>query len=190
MNDVAEIMLARFMTLYGEPKTNDIDAYMAEYVRALRGMSRQVLQGGTDRLVKSHKHRNWPTIGEAYDACQRAADELSQKQTARERNVPYVPSRRAPYSAEMEASWERARIWRQEMVDQYGSVDAALRAHARINNQGGMASKKSTFKPIDTALGDVSRPAFEAMQKNSPNKELHTDKRLTERSRRMTGDDA
>lgn len=187
MSHVADVMLGRFITLYCEPKTHDVDAYMAEYVKALDGMSREVVAAATDRLVKAHRHRNWPTIGECYDACQRAADELSQKRKAYDSNIPYVPSRRAPYSPEMEASWERARIWRQEMVDQYGSVDAALNVHARMNNQGGMASKKSTFKPVDAALGDVSRDAFAAMQRNSPNTKQHASG-LTDRSRRMMGD--
>ena len=39
-------------------------------------------------------------------------------------------------------------------------------------------------------LADVSRPAFEAMQRNSPNKGMHGGPALTERSRRMQGDGA
>lgn len=38
------------------------------------------------------------------------------------------------------------------------------------------------------SLQAVDRPAFEAMQRNSPNRELHSVPMLTERSRRMMGD--
>lgn len=43
--------------------------------------------------------------------------------------------------------------------------------------------KKSTFRP----LADVSRPAMQELLSASPNRGMH--KTLTERSRRMTGDD-
>lgn len=68
MIDVAEIMLRRFGVLYGEPKTSDVEAFIAEYERALAGTSREFLEAATDRIVRSQDRRAWPTPGECVKA--------------------------------------------------------------------------------------------------------------------------
>lgn len=146
MSHVVEIMLSRFATLYGEPKTPNVDAYMAEYVAALKGTSPAVLREATDHLVRTNRHRSWPTIGDCTAACTDAADKLSPRDASKRNFVP-----RSIIEPPSEAELERnrlAREWRERMVAEYGSVDRALEAHQRQRNSVPMASRKSTFKHL------------------------------------------
>jgi SLT domain-containing protein len=85
MTDVSELMLKRFAVLYGEPKTNDLSAFVAEYEHALAGMSREVLTGGANRVIKAQEYRTWPTPGECVKACHAEAEHLA---VQRERFAP------------------------------------------------------------------------------------------------------
>lgn len=141
MSKVAQIMLSRFTTLYGEPRSPDVEGFMREYDDALRNMSDPVLRAATDLLVRRQKHRTWPTIGECYAACNEAAEAMKIKS---EQPV-FTQSKRVPPD-ENELNRQRlAKEWRDRMVEQYGSIDDALEAHQR--KRGSMlASRSSTFR--------------------------------------------
>jgi hypothetical protein len=68
MSDVQDLMLARFLTLYGEPKTDNLEAFFDEYERALKGTAREILQLAADRVIKDQEFRSWPTPGECVKA--------------------------------------------------------------------------------------------------------------------------
>lgn len=79
-------MLIRFITVYGEPKTDDTAAFMREYETAMDGFSNAILDRATAMILKSHTYPTWPTVGECFKACTRAAEELA----------PRLPPERAP----------------------------------------------------------------------------------------------
>lgn len=80
MTDVQDLVLARFLTLYGEPKTDNLEAFIAEYESALAGMSREVLTGGANRVIRAQEFRSWPTPGECVKACHQEAEHLAVQQ--------------------------------------------------------------------------------------------------------------
>lgn len=75
MSAVRDVVVRRFVTVFGEPKTDNSSAMVAEYERALHGNSPEVLNRAVDRLLRKTKFRVWPTIGECMDAVQAAATE-------------------------------------------------------------------------------------------------------------------
>ena len=85
MSDVQELMLSRFLTLYGEPKTDNLEAFFDEYERALKGTAREILQLAADRVIRAQEFRSWPTPGECVKACQAEAE---RKAIERERFKP------------------------------------------------------------------------------------------------------
>lgn len=74
MSDVQDLMLSRFLTLYGEPKTDSLDAFFDEYERALKGTARDILELAADRVIKAQEFRSWPTPGECVKAVQSEAE--------------------------------------------------------------------------------------------------------------------
>ena len=77
MSDVQELMLSRFLTLYGEPKTDSLDGFFDEYERALRGFHREILQAAADMVIRAQEYRSWPTPGECVKACHVAAEKAA-----------------------------------------------------------------------------------------------------------------
>ena len=63
MNDFQTLIIDRFLTLYGEPNTDDLEAFFAEYRKALGGVRRDILARLSDRVVWNHKFPTWPTVG-------------------------------------------------------------------------------------------------------------------------------
>jgi hypothetical protein len=76
MSDVTDLMLRRFGVLYGEPKTPDIEAFVGEYERSMRGFRKDVISRAADKLIDAHDRRSWPTPGECHKACDAAAEEI------------------------------------------------------------------------------------------------------------------
>ena len=85
MSDIQDLMLARFLTLYGEPKTDNLEAYFDEYERALKGTAKEILSAAADRVIKAQEFRSWPTPGECLKACHAEAE---RKAIERERFEP------------------------------------------------------------------------------------------------------
>lgn len=77
MSDVQDLVLARFLTLYGEPKTDNLESFIGEYERALAGMSKEVLKGAADRVIRAQEFRSWPTPGECVKACHAEAERIA-----------------------------------------------------------------------------------------------------------------
>lgn len=68
MSLVTDLVLARFITLYGDPKTDSIENYVAEYEKALGSYSGKVLTMAADLVIKKQEFRSWPTPGECVTA--------------------------------------------------------------------------------------------------------------------------
>lgn len=62
-------MIARFMAVYGEPRTTDPEMFLAEYRKALTPYSAEILEAATDRLILSSAF--WPKPAEAIAEAQR-----------------------------------------------------------------------------------------------------------------------
>lgn len=77
---IEQFLTRRFLNLYGSPDAVDPAAFVAEYGKALRGTDASILEEASDRVVKQHKYRNWPTVGECTDMVNVVAE-----QRARER---------------------------------------------------------------------------------------------------------
>lgn len=78
-------LLDRFLTLYGEPKTDNPALFVSEYRRALKGYDSAVLDRAGDIVVKAHRYPTWPTLGEVIATANRVAEEIA---IEREREQP------------------------------------------------------------------------------------------------------
>lgn len=85
MSDVQDLMFTRFLTLYGEPKTDNLEAFFEEYERVLKGTAKDILQLAADRVIKEQQFRSWPTPGECVKAVNAEAE---RKAIERERFSP------------------------------------------------------------------------------------------------------
>lgn len=152
----------RMLVLYGAPETADTDMFFNEY-RAVIGKSEpRVLAVAASIIRDEHEYKNWPVPAMVRKAIASASVRVHGPAKHEDKNW------QNPRANPSEESRQRV----QEMVSE------------AVHNMGG--DKASQPKKI---LG-VSRPEFEAMQRNSPNQELHRNpqRSLTERSRRMQGD--
>lgn len=66
MSHVFSAVISRFLTLYGEPRTDNAEALYSEYVRALKDFDQEALEAAVDEIVKLHTFPTWPTPGEVY----------------------------------------------------------------------------------------------------------------------------
>lgn len=120
MSNVSEIMLRRFGVLYGEPRTSDMEAFVAEYEKALKGTATDLLEAATDKIVKSQERRSWPTPGE----CCKAVHAVAEKHYAWT-NVATVtepePQRQPLTPEERERSRKLMDQFRKDMASHYVS---------------------------------------------------------------------
>jgi hypothetical protein len=66
MKHVLAAVVSRFVTLYGEPRTDNHEALYSEYVRALKDFDQEALELAVDEVVKQHTFPTWPMPGEVY----------------------------------------------------------------------------------------------------------------------------
>jgi hypothetical protein len=73
---VDQLVIGRFLTLYGAPTTNDFAAFADEYRRAIGNPDAGVLLEAVDRVVRRHTYaRLWPTVGVVLEAVHAVASE-------------------------------------------------------------------------------------------------------------------
>lgn len=170
MTPVYQTMLRRFMTLYGEPRTNDPAIFIGEYEKALAGTRQDVLEAATDALIRGNERRSWPTIGECVKAVHAAAERIefaSRHKPSEGAKVMQRVSRNAGYSQETLDRWEKARVWREQVCAQYGSMDTYLsKVHPpgsifQNDEKHGRGAGRSSARPVAGVaagvLSDVSR---------------------------------
>lgn len=80
MSHVLDTVVSRFLTIYGEPRTDNAEALYSEYVRALKDFGVVALDLAVDEIVKMHTFPTWPTPGEVYKQAVIEASKLYAKQ--------------------------------------------------------------------------------------------------------------
>lgn len=83
MKHVLQAVVSRFVTLYGEPRTDNAEALYGEYVRALKDFDQDALELAVDEIVKLHTFPTWPTPGEVYKQALVEAAKLHAKRNTR-----------------------------------------------------------------------------------------------------------
>ena len=152
-----EQFIDRMMSVYGPPRTIDMDAFFAEWSRTLKGASAEVLAKAADRIVDELTF--WPRPAEAREAIRKAAIEVQGRRSA------YVPPEHRPFDEpapeqiDDDASRaEMARTRGEETKARVAAMAAEFIASQTVERH----------KPfVDWASGQ--RPAFEFMQATSPN---------------------
>lgn len=159
-------LVKRLSVIYGEPDSHDPKAYIDEVTRLTDKYSQGVLGDASDLVISTHRYKTWPTPAQCVQACKQIVEEQADKNPSGRRYT--FPSKRGPYDAVTLENWRTAQIWRDSLPDNH-----PLARQGNAHNHA--------MKPMFKAL-------FEAMQRNSPNRELHSNP-LTDRSRRMQGGD-
>jgi len=122
MGPVEELLTSRFLNLYGPPDAFDVSLFVAEYTKALDGTEPDILREAADRIVRKHKYRNWPTVGECVEVVEEIAE---QRMLARRREAwGYAPERRVEPS---QASKDRISTLVRGVADQLKSRDRPVR---------------------------------------------------------------
>jgi hypothetical protein len=163
-NDVYTNIITRFANCYGESKAPDIDGFLAEYERVLKGYSADTLRKAADDIIANHVYPNWPTPGECNLACQRVCE----REAPRSWEKPREYEHRAPPTE------EEKRINREKI--------AKLKTYVAGTNW-------TKLEPVTLPVPD--REYMEHMQdeaiKTADGYSRHV-RALTERSKRMMGE--
>lgn len=69
---MSKAFLRKLMVLYGEPKTDDVPAFLAEFGNMLKGIDGKTLETAADLLIRQRKYRSWPTVAEVLDTVDEA----------------------------------------------------------------------------------------------------------------------
>lgn len=158
----AEAFVNRMMILYGPPNSADDDAFIAELRDMLSGYGKSVLDRAGSMIRDSHTSAFWPTLGVINAAVRKAGHDLAP------RHVILAAEDHEPPTP--------------EQAERAAALVAELKSFVALH---AIADREPA------PLADTSRPAFEKMQRESPNQELHRKPRsLSDLSRRMSGDDA
>ena len=97
-------MIARFGVVFGTPDHSlDADLYVDEIKNLLAPFGPTVLQMAADRIIRNGG-REWPTPKECVNACVDAAEELAEREAARD---PNAPRKKMPW----EEHQEQAQQW-------------------------------------------------------------------------------
>ena len=134
----------RFLNLYGVPDAVDPKAFVAEYDKALGGTEESLLKAAADQIVRDHKFRNWPTVGDCVAMVRTVA---TQRAMAKARSAPPEYARTVTHSAE-----SRARV--------NALVKQALHA---MRSQAAEAPK-----PVFDRWDQTTKPAWEERMRTSP----------------------
>lgn len=143
MSHVLQAVVARFVTIFGEPKSDNPEALYSEYVRALKGFSVGVLEPAVDEVIKHHTFPTWPTPGEVYKAASSEGTRQASRFRAADLNEP-CSEPPADWSPPSEEDRQRNRKAIESMRRMYGTHD-----------------------PIGTQMQAPTRAVMDAIQANA-----------------------
>lgn len=146
-----ERLIARLMTVFGEPRTDDPILYIEEFRKAIRGWDSDLLERAGDDVIRSSKF--WPRPAEIIEKLEAA----SRQREARKPPRPREPDLPPPTP---------------EQVARSRKVLAMAKAAMSPNRISGEDVAD---------LPDVSRAAFEEMMRKSRNRYLYVDHRALTR---------
>lgn len=155
-------LIARLTAVFGEPRSDEPESFVAEFERAIHGYDAEVLAKVGDEIIATTVPNDrgwviWPLPG----VVRKIADRLS----AAKFKPKYQPTEdRPPITQEQSARAE-------ELMTEF------RKAVERLN-----VTPTNDAKP----WREASKPAFDRMQRESPNRKLHCN--LTDLSKRMTGE--
>jgi hypothetical protein len=75
--DIYDLMLSRFITIYGDPKTDNAEAFLDEFASALEGFSPEIVSKAANKILRTHEYPTWPSLGECVKSCREVAWELN-----------------------------------------------------------------------------------------------------------------
>lgn len=119
---VFRCLLKPMVTVFGEPKTDDVMAFLKEYAETLAQFDEDDLKEAKRHIMRTHKVRLWPTPAEMLKGCEEAM----------KRNAPTF-KKRARIAMDNCGSVEEVRsIWRNriEPRSQYYSTMQDVRDYA------------------------------------------------------------
>ena len=161
MSSVDTVML-RMIAMFGEPRTEYPEVFLADYRKALDGWNPEVLDKATDRVQQSCVF--WPKPAEFLEQARIVASEIERakpRRPAEHEDIQII--KRSPEQIAMA----------QELVDNFSRF---------------VADKTITHPTAATDWKRGQRDGFEAMQRNSPNRGMHmTSAGLSKISKRMSG---
>lgn len=166
MGDVTKFVIEPMMALFGPVTSSDTDTVLDVYERTLGGYENETLKAAFDKVCETFvpsRRMAWPAPAMIRSACQLICEQ--KVGNAPEKRYQF-PSKMGPYDPATVAQWERATAWRNSLPDDHPLVRQSTELKRWL---------------------DTSKPAFERMQRESRTG-LHR-ARLSERSRRMQGDD-
>lgn len=65
---MAKAFIKRMTVVYGAPDTDDVPAFLGEYIRQLKTYSDDVLDAALDRMLRTRRYKSWPTIADCLSA--------------------------------------------------------------------------------------------------------------------------
>ncbi len=140
-------VIGRFLAVWGEPKSDHAEQFLAEYRRSLAGTAGDVLEAAANSVIDNEDY--WPRPA----ALRRHVGVAAARLQARRKPAEHQPIERTPPSPEQAA---RAALL----------VAEAKRA---------LASIPDAFAP-PRPLPPADRTAFSEMQRRSMNVDLHTER--------------
>jgi hypothetical protein len=160
-----DFMIRRFIAIWGNPKVEEPNLFIAEYRRCLDGFSDAALERATDRAIDTSKF--WPRPAEVRELAVAASAFLAGLHKSSRH-----PDEHNPIEPPQPLS-EEAKQRAMAMVETLRRTAAAL-----------------DLKEVIERRPPMDRPTFEQMQECSPNVELHSDTRPgpPTRSRAMAGE--
>ena len=176
--DDIKVLLNRLSVLFGPPETPDPRAFIVEYESILVKYSPALVSKAGDYIRDNHLRRGWPTCAELRAALMAVAP-------------PPKPIDWDAVERERKEGWKLSDLSKNEAFEASKARVREMVAEMKRN----IASKRveDAVDPLETDWRRGQRDAFEEMQRNSQNKAMHMTKegiaKLTERSRRMSGDD-
>jgi hypothetical protein len=73
------ILIATFRTHFGAPEVDDMERFFDGYIRQLDRLSTGELTAVADHVLRTHKTRQWPTVGAVMDAVNATRDTAAAK---------------------------------------------------------------------------------------------------------------
>lgn len=166
-------LIARFSAMFGAPRTDDPDLFIAEFERAISGIDKQLLAKAGDALMRSSKF--WPKPSEVLDLVDKMASERERYERLNHREVEkHVP----PPTPEQAA---RANALVAEFKRSLAQMDVSEKKDGKPANP----------VPDRTAFEGRWSPVFKCRWHAPPLADSDLVKRgqsLTARSRAMSGD--
>lgn len=168
MSLAIDLMLERFHTLYGPPQTDNPEAFVEEYRNALANYHDDIVKAATDKIILEQDKPWWPTPGR----CRQVAREVAPKV-----NEKWQQLRIAAYQREAQRQIEHKRALDDDKPEPEPArvpvdIEVGMIVQRKIAADYAESIEAVERKP----LPDVSRPAFEKMQRESPNPGLHMTK--------------